>query len=414
MPERRPVQTVSRVPPAIAGGDPVRREYLVFGRPLIGEDEIAEVVEVLRSGWIGTGPRTARFEQEFGSYVGARHAIAVTSCTAALHLSLAASGIGRGDEVVVPSMTFVASANSVIHTGATPVLCDVDVATQNVRVADVERVFTDKTRALLPVHFAGRPVEMTALEAFVAERARDAGRTVTIVSDAAHAIETEHAGRRLPAYSSLTAYSFYPTKNLTTGEGGMVATNDDELADRLRVLRLHGLSADAWKRFSDEGFKHYDAIEAGFKYNLTDLQAAIGLHQLRRIEAASARRGAIWARYLDAFADLPVDLPPPVSHGDRHAHHLFVILLRLEALTLDRDRIAQALHAEGIGIGVHYRAVHLHPYYQERFGYRPDAFPNARAISDRTLSLPLSAALGERDVDDVIEAVRRVLTYFRR
>lgn len=402
------MQIVNRVLPAIAGGDPVRRRYLVFGRPLIGEEEIAEVVDVLRSGWIGTGPRTARFEQEFGAYTGARHAIAVNSCTAALHLSLAASGLGAGDEVIVPSMTFVASANSVVHVGATPVLCDVDPATQNVRVEDIERVFTAKTRAIMPVHFAGRPVDMTALGEFVA------GRDITIVSDAAHAIESEHAGRRMPAYGPLTAYSFYPTKNLTTGEGGVLATNDDALAERVRVLRLHGLSADAWKRFSDDGFKHYEAIEAGFKYNLTDLHAAIGLHQLRRIETASARRGAIWSRYLEALANLPLDLPPDVPRGDRHAHHLFIVLLRLEALSADRDRIAQALHAEGIGIGIHYRAVHLHPYYRERFGYQPDALPNARAISDRTLSLPLSAALSDDDVGDVIEAVRRVVTYFRR
>jgi dTDP-4-amino-4,6-dideoxygalactose transaminase len=240
------------------------------------------------------------------------------------------------------------------------------------------------------------------------------GNGLTLIEDCAHAVETEYHGRKAGTFGSFGCFSFYATKNLTTGEGGMVATNDDALADRLRVLRLHGLSADAWKRFSDEGFKHYEAIEAGFKYNLTDLQAAIGLHQLRRLETASVRRGAIWSRYLEAFADLPMDLPPAVPRGDRHARHLFITLLRLEALTVDRDRIAQALHAEGVGIGIHYRAVHLHPYYSERFGYQPGAFPNARAISDRTLSLPLSAALSDDDVGDVIEAVRRVVTYFRR
>jgi dTDP-4-amino-4,6-dideoxygalactose transaminase len=408
------MQIVHRVVPAIAGGHPVRRDYLVFGRPVIGEEEIAEVVEVLRSGWIGTGPRTARFEEEFGSYTGARHAVAVSSCTAALHLSLAASKLAPGDEVVVPSMTFVASANSIVHAGATPVLCDVDPGTQNLGVEYLQRVLTPKTRAIMPVHFAGRAVDMTALNAVVADWIARHGRDVSVISDAAHAIETEHAGRRMPAYAPLTAYSFYPTKNLTTAEGGMVATNDDALAERLRVLRLHGLSADAWKRFSDEGFRHYEAIEAGYKYNLTDLQAAIGLHQLRRLESASARRAALWSRYLDAFADLPMDLPPPSPRGDRHAHHLFIVLLRLDALSVDRDRIAQALHAEGIGIGIHYRAVHLHPYYRQRFGYEPEAFPNARAISERTLSLPLSAGLSDRDADDVIEAVRRVVTYFRR
>ena len=403
---------VNRVLPAIAGGEPVRREYLVFGSPFIGEEEIAEVVEVLRSRWIGTGPRTARFEQEFGAYVGARHAIAVNSCTAALHLSLAASHIGPGDEVIVPAMTFVASANSIVHVGATPVLCDVDAATQNLRIEDVERVFTPRTRAIMPVHFAGRAVDMTALHAFLGATPR--GGSVTVVSDAAHAIETRHHGRALPSHAPLTAYSFYPTKNLTTGEGGMVVTDDDALADRLRVLRLHGLSADAWKRFSDDGFKHYEAIEAGFKYNLTDMQAALGIHQLRRIESASTRRQAIWNQYLEAFADLPLDLPPAVPEGDRHAHHLFIVLLRLEALTVDRDRIAQALHAERIGVGIHYRAVHLHPYYRARFGYQPADLPNAHAVSNRTLSLPLGAALSDGDVTDVIEGVRRVLTYYYR
>lgn len=408
------MQTVNRPLPAVAGGEPVRRDYLVFGSPFIGEEEIADVVEVLRSRWIGTGPRTARFEQEFAAYTGARHAIAVSSCTAALHLSLAASGIGPGDEVIVPSMTFVASANSVVHVGATPVLCDVDVSTQTLRVEDVEAAFSDRTRAIMPVHFAGRPVDMTALTAFLADRRARTDRAVTVVSDAAHAIETEHAGRKMPAHAPLTAYSFYPTKNLTTGEGGIVATDDDAVADRLRVLRLHGLTADAWKRFSDDGFRHYDAVEAGFKYNLTDLQAAIGLPQLRRIESASARRRVVWDRYLEAFADLPMDLPPPVRAGDRHALHLFTVLLRLGELTADRDRFAGALHREGIGVGIHYRAVHLHPYYRDRFGLGRDAFPNALAISERTLSLPLSAALSDADVSDVIEAVRRVAIFFRR
>lgn len=403
---------VNRVLPAIAGGRPIRRDYLVFGSPLIGEEEIAEVVDVLRSRWIGTGPRTARFEEEFGAYVGSRHAIAVSSCTAALHLALAACGVGPGDEVIVPAMTFVATANSVVHVGATPVLCDVDLGTQNLGVEHVERAFTPATRAIIPVHFAGRAVDMTSLNSFVAAVSGTAA--VTLLSDAAHAIEATHAGRRLPAHARVTAYSFYPTKNLTTGEGGMVVTDEAALADRLRTLRLHGLTADAWKRFSDDGFKHYEAIEAGFKYNLTDMQSALGLHQLRRLEWASARRAAIWQRYLEAFADLPVDLPPPCPPGDRHAHHLFIVLLQLDALSVDRDRIAEALHAEGIGVGIHYRAVHLHPYYRNRFGYAPEDFPNARAASDRTLSLPLGAALNERDVDDVIEGVRRVLTYYRR
>jgi dTDP-4-amino-4,6-dideoxygalactose transaminase len=394
--------------PAIAGGSPVREGYLVFGSPRIEETEIAEVVAVLRSGWIGTGPRTARFEREFAAYTGGRHAVSVSSCTAALHLSLLAAGIGSRDEVIVPAMTFVASANAVVHAGGTPVLCDVDPATQNIQADEVERRVTSRTKAIIPVHFAGRAVDLSALRT-VADRYR-----LTIVNDAAHAIETEHQGRKVTDYGALTAYSFYPTKNITTGEGGMIVTDDDGLADRLRVLRLHGLSADAWRRFSDAGFKHYESIEPGFKYNMTDMQAALGLHQLARIEELSAKRERIWSEYDSAFESLPLQRPAAVEAGDRHARHLYTVMLDLDRLTAGRDVIAHALHLERIGIGVHYRGVHLHPYYRDRFGYVPSDFPHASWISERTLSLPMSAALTDDDIADVISAVTRVLTHFSK
>ncbi len=402
--------TVAKSPsaPAFAGGTPIRTEYLVFGRPLIGEAEIDELVATVRSGWIGTGPKTARFEQEFAAYQGAPFAVSVNSCTAALHLSLVAAGIQPGDEVIVPAMTFVSTANSVIHTGGTPVLCDVDRFTFNLRLQDVEPCLTDRTRAIIPVHFAGRPVDVTSLEPLVRERG------LMVINDAAHAIETEHRGRKIAQYGQLTAYSFYPTKNLTTGEGGMIVTRDESLVQNLRVMRLHGLSADAWKRFSDNGYRHYETIAPGFKYNMTDMQAALGLHQLARIEESSLRRQEIWGRYDDAFSVLPVALPPPVAAGDRHALHLYTILLELEQLTVNRDIVLQALHQEGIGTGVHYRGVHLHPYYRDRFGYSPEMFPNASFISERTVSLPLSAKLSDRDVSDVIDAVTRVLQYYQR
>jgi dTDP-4-amino-4,6-dideoxygalactose transaminase len=400
--------TTSTDIPAVAGGTPVREGYLVFGSPRIEESEIAEVVEVLRSGWIGTGPRTARFEREFAAYVGGRQAVSVSSCTAALHLSLLAAGIGPGDEVIVPAMTFVASANAVVHAGGTPVLCDVDPATQNIDVEEVERHITSRTKAIIPVHFAGRAVDLSSLQ-LLAER-----YGLTIINDAAHAIETEHQGRKVTAYGTLTAYSFYPTKNITTGEGGMIVTDDESLADRLRVLRLHGLSADAWRRFSDAGFKHYESIEPGFKYNMTDMQAALGLHQLARIEELSAVREHVWAEYDAAFAGLPLERPAIVEPGDRHARHLYTVMLDLDRLTADRDAIAHALHLERIGIGVHYRGVHLHPYYRHRFGYTPSDFPNASWISERTLSLPMSGGLTSGDVADVINAVTRVITHFSR
>jgi dTDP-4-amino-4,6-dideoxygalactose transaminase len=400
--------TTSTDVPAVAGGTPVRDAYLVFGSPRIEDSEIAEVVEVLRSGWIGTGPRTARFEHEFAAYAGGRHAVSVSSCTAALHLSLLAAGIGPGDEVIVPAMTFVASANAVVHAGGTPVLCDVDPRTQNVEAEDVERHLTSRTKAIIPVHLAGRAVNLSALQP-LADR-----HGLTVINDAAHAIETEHQGRKVTAYGALTAYSFYPTKNITTGEGGMIVTDDDRLADRLRVLRLHGLSADAWRRFSDAGFKHYESIEPGFKYNMTDMQAALGLHQLARIEDLSAVRESVWSDYDAAFAQLPLDLPAAVASGDRHARHLYTVMLDLDRLTVGRDAVAHALHLERIGIGVHYRGVHLHPYYRDRFGYVPSDFPDASWISERTLSLPMSGGLTAGDVADVIAAVTRVLTHFSR
>lgn len=403
-----PLRSTQTALPAVAGGEPVRNEYLVFGRPLIGEEEIAELVDTMRSGWLGTGPKTARFEHDFSAYLHARNAIGVSSCTAALHLSLVAAGIGPADEVIVPSLTFVASANSVIHAGATPILCDVDRSTQVMRPEDAEAVLSSRTRALMPVHFAGRAANLTALTA-LADR-----HGLTIVNDAAHAIETEHQGARLPSWGLASAYSFYPTKNLTTGEGGMVVTNDDTAADRIRRLRMHGLSADAWRRFSNAGFKHYEATEAGFKYNMTDMQAALGLHQLRRLGQSARRRAVIWEQYTEAFADLPLEVPPPVPSGDVHARHLYTVLLRTEDLSGSRDDIAEALHKERIGVGVHYHAVHLHPYYRDCFGYAAESLPNARFISERTLSLPIGAAMTDRDVDDVILALRRVLLYYSR
>jgi dTDP-4-amino-4,6-dideoxygalactose transaminase len=393
--------------PAVAGGTPVRTDYLIFGSPLIGEAEIDELVATARSGWIGTGPRTKRFEENFAQYQKVDHAIAVSSCTAALHLSLLAASIGPGDEVIVPAVTFVATANSVVHAGAIPVVCDVDRRTGNMRTEDVVACASPRTKAVIPVHLAGRPVEFN-----VFELAKQRGWIV--INDAAHAIETELAGRKISQYGHLSAYSFYPTKNLTTGEGGMVVTASAPMAERIRRLRQHGQTADAWARFSDAGPRHYEAVEAGFKYNMTDMQAAMGLHQLARLEEAALRRRQIWNRYNEAFESLPIDLPAPVSADDRHALHLYSILLRPDALAVDRDEVARALHCEGIGTGVHYRGVHLQPYYRNRFAYSPSTHPNATFISDHTLSLPLSAKLSDRDVEDVIEAVARVLQHYRR
>ncbi len=381
-------------------GTPEPREsFLVYGSPEILEDEIDEVVATLRSGWLGTGPRVGAFEEEFREYVGAEAAVAVSSCTAALHLSMLALGIGEGDEVLMPAMTFAATAAAVIHAGGTPVFCDVDRSTQCLDPADAERRVTARTKAIVPVHFAGRMADMVIL----AELARE--HSLRVVEDCAHAIETTLSGRHAGTLGDFGTFSFYVTKNVVTAEGGMITTRDHEAANRIKQLALHGLNADAWKRYSDEGFKHYEVVEPGFKYNMTDLQAALGLHQLRRVERNLARRNEIWARYDEAFADLPVFLPAPEEPGSRHARHLYTILLDLDALATDRDAALGELHRLGIGTGVHYRALHLHSYYRDTYGYGPGLLPNAEWISERTLSLPLSPRLTDDDIGDVIDAV---------
>lgn len=380
----------------------MRDDFLVFGRPALGEEEIAEVVATLRSGWIGTGPRVARFEELFRQYIGAEHAVAVNSCTAALHLAMLVSGVGPGDEVITTPMTFCATANAVLHTGARPVFVDVERDTGNIDPERIEAAITPRTKALLPVHFAGRPCRMDLLEAL----ARRSG--LLLIEDAAHAIEAAFRGRKIGTIGDLTCFSFYVTKNVVTGEGGMVTTNRGDLADRIRMYALHGMSRDAWKRFTDEGYRHYEVLVPGFKYNMTDLQAALGIHQLARIDQGQRRRREIWERYDQGLADLPVARPAPVEGDAVHARHLYTILVHPEEGGKARDEVLNELIRLKIGTGVHYTALHLHAYYRERFGYRRGDFPNAEHIGDRTLSLPLSAGLTDRDVADVIEAVRTV------
>ncbi len=388
---------------AIDGGEPVRSSYLVFGSPDLRQAEIDEVVATLKTGWIGTGPKVARFEEDFRRYVGAKHAVALSSCTAGLHLAMIALGVKPGDEVIVPSMTFVATANSVIHVGATPVLVDCEPGTMLIDIKAVERAITDKTRVIVPVHFAGRPADMTALLALARPRG------IKVLEDAAHAIETIHQGQKVGRIADCTAFSFYVTKNVITGEGGMVTTEDEELASWIKVAGLHGMSKDAWKRYSDEGYRHYEVVYPGFKYNMMDLQASLGLHQLARVEENWETRRLLWQRYLDELKDLPLDLPPPVRAGDRHAYHLFIVEVQTEKLNRTRDQVMMALHRENIGTGIHYRAVHVHPYYRERFGLTGADLPVSDRISERTLSLPFSTRMSEQDIEDTFTALRKVL-----
>jgi dTDP-4-amino-4,6-dideoxygalactose transaminase len=380
-----------------------RKDFLVFGAPAIEEEEIAEVVATLRSGWLGTGPKTHAFEALFREYVGAKYALALSSCTAGLHISLIAAGIGPGDEVITSPLTFAATANAIIHAGATPVFADVEPDTLNLDPEQVARRITPRTRALIPVHLYGRPCNMEALLDLA--RRHD----LKVIEDAAHAIETVYHGRKAGTIGLCGCFSFYVTKNVVTAEGGMVTTDRDELADRIKVLSLHGLSRDAWKRYSDSGFKHYEVVYPGFKYNMTDIQASLGIHQLGRVEANLKIRERHWARYDADFADLPVDLPAPPEPNTRHARHLYTLLLDLDRISMTRDEFMNRLQAENIGCGVHFVALHLQKYYRETYGFQPDDYPVSTDASRRTVSLPLSAKLTDQDAEEVVGAVRHIL-----
>jgi dTDP-4-amino-4,6-dideoxygalactose transaminase len=385
--------------------EPIRRseDFLVFGSPLIGDDEKREILDSLETGWLGTGPKVARLEREFRDYAEAGHAVAVNSCTAALHLSMLAAGIGPGDEVITTAMTFCATVNAIIHAGATPVLADVDPITSNIDPQKVEAKITERTKAILPVHFAGRACDMDALAA-IAKR-----REILVIEDCAHAIETTYKGKHAGTFGTFGCFSFYVTKNMTTGEGGMVLTPDEKLADRVKILALHGMSKDAWRRFSDEGYKHYYVVECGYKYNMMDLQAAIGIHQLHRIQKNWERRRDVWSTYQEELRDLPLTLPAPPEEGTRHAYHLYTVLLDPHQSRLARDQFINAMTGENIGVGVHYQSIPIHPYYQQRFGWRPEDYPNSFRIGQQTVSLPLSPKLTDRDVSDVIRAIRKIL-----
>lgn len=381
-------------------------DFLVFGKPDIREAEIEEIIQTMKSGWLGTGPRVAQFEREFEQYKHSGHAVAVNSCTAALHLSLLAADLGNDAEVITTPLTFCATVNAIIHAGATPVLADVDRQTMNLDPARVRDAITDKTKALLPVHFAGRPCEMEALQEIAQEH------NLHIIEDCAHALEATYKGIPTGSFGLFGCFSFYATKNLTTGEGGMVLARSEEHAARIKTLSLHGLSKDAWKRYSDDGYKHYYVGEVGFKYNMMDLQAAIGLHQLARIEAGLERREQIWKHYDNAFQNAPVETPLAIDHDpdSRHALHLYTILIDSDQAGIKRDQFIDRMTAENIGVGVQYLSLPEHPYYRETFNWKPEDYPNATAIGRQTVSLPLGANLTDDDIADVVQAAKRALS----
>lgn len=381
---------------------PWRERYLVFGEPFIGAEERGEILACLDGHWVGSGPRVERFQEAFREYVGAPAAVAVSSGSAALHLALLQLGLRPGDEVITSPMTFCATANAIIHAGLTPVFADCDRATMNLDPGAVATTVGPRTRALLPVHLAGRPCDMVAIMRLAAAHG------LRVVEDCAHAIEATVGGRHCGTVGDFGCFSFYATKNVTTVEGGMVTCRDAAAAEAIMVMAQHGMSTDAWHRYRDDGFVHYEVTAAGFKYNLTDLAASLGIHQLGRVEAAWLRRRELWDYYSGELHDLPLILPAPMPPTVRHALHLFTCLVDDTRTRLTRDQVLAGLHTLRIGAGVQYRPLHLHAYYRRTYGYRDGDFPNAEWIGERTFSLPLSVAVTQEDAADVVRALRMV------
>ncbi|MCC7155745.1 MAG: DegT/DnrJ/EryC1/StrS family aminotransferase [Bryobacterales bacterium] len=395
--------------PASEGGVPIRpaSRPVTFGAPVIEDLEIAAVINCLRSGWIGEGPRVAEFEQSFARYKGCGYAAALNSCTSSLNLSLIALGVGPGDEVIVPAMTFCATANVVVHAGATPVFADCDPATLNITASEVERRLTPRTKAVIVVHMHGRAVEMADIIALAK------CRNIRVIEDCAHAIETTSEGVPAGLAGDIGCFSFYPTKNLTTGDGGMALSQDRNLIRRIKRLSTHGLDRDAWQRLSGGSYR---VVLAGFKCNMTDLDAALGQAQLSRLEDRWLVRERLWREYTRRLseANLPIDLPLNPSPGSRHAFHLYSPRLRPGKVSINRDQLISALAAENVGSGIHYPAVHDQPYYRKRFGFQARDFPNAHRIGLQTFSLPLTGALTMDDVADCCEALTRILRYYSK
>jgi len=388
--------------------NPMRKEFLTYGLPLIEEDDIAEVVDSLKSNWITKGPKTQKFETQFAEYIGVKHAIAVNSCTAGLHLALVAAGLGEGDEVITTPMTFASSANVIIHTGATPVFADIDPATMNIDVNEIRKKITPRTKALIPVHIAGHPCEMDE----IMEIARE--HNLFVLEDAAHAVYTKYKGTLIGSIGNATAFSFYATKNLATGEGGMITTNDDALAEKIRIMSTHGMSRNAWNRYSASGSWYYEILYPGFKYNMTDVTAALGITQLAKLERMQGVRLEIAERFNEEFGKMPELEIPVEEEYARHAWHLYILKLNLEKLSIDRTDFIEELKKEQIGTSVHFIPLTMQPYYRDKFGFQKGDFPQAEATFERIISLPLYPKMSKQDTEDVIDAVKLIVERFRR
>ena len=384
----------------------MKNNYIVFGKPLIGKNEIKEVNKCLRSGWLGTGPRVDEFENSFRKYKKVKFAAAVNSCTAALHLSLKSLKLNKTDEVITTALTFCSTVNAIIHSGAKPVLADVNPLTQNISPEEIEKKITKKTKAVVVVHFAGRPCEMGQILRIVKKY------NLYLIEDCAHAIESQFRGKPCGTFGEFGCFSFYSTKNLVTGEGGMIISNNLKYISQIKILALHGMSKDAWKRFSDKGFKHYDVVSSGFKYNMMDLQAAIGVHQLKSVENNLDKRNKIWNIYNNEFKDLNVETPhpDPREKGTIHAKHLYTLQINKKKSGLTRDSFIQKLHKKGIGTGVHYRSIPEFSFYKKNYNWSSYNYPNAKKIGQETVSLPLSPKLTLNDVERIVREVRNILS----
>ena len=387
----------------------VRSEFLPFSIPTIEDDEINEVVDSLKSGWITTGPKVKRFEEAFKSYVGAPYAVPLSSATAGLHLAVLSLGLTPSDEVITTPMTFAATVSMIVRGGGKPVFADIDPDTLNIDTELIREKITERTRAIVPVHFAGQPCDMDAIRTLADEF------NLRVIEDAAHAVGTEYKGKRIGSLDTLSVFSFHPIKNITTGEGGMVCTRDEALAEEISLMKFHGMSREAWKRYESSGTPNYDIMLPGFKYNMMDIQAALGIHQLAKLDTFIARRSEIARFYNAAFAEVEeVMTPGLVPWNHRHAWHLYTPLIRVERLTIDRDRFMEELKGENIGTGLHFKAVHHHPYYRQTLNIAPGELPNADYASDRIMSLPLFPRMTMDDARDVVAAVKKVIVRNRR
>lgn len=390
---------------AIDGGTPVRKTFLPYGRQSIDESDIQGVVDVLRSDWLTTGPRVAEFEEAFAAWVGAKYAVSFSSGTAALHGAAFAAGLKPGDEAITSPMTFAATANCVLYQGATPVFADVSPDTLNLDPEDCARRITPRTKAILPVDYAGHPADLDAVAAFAEKHG------LVVIEDACHALGAEYRGRRVGSISQMSVFSFHPVKHLTTGEGGMVSTDNSAFAETLRRFRNHGISSDARQRQQD-GEWFYEMVLLGFNYRLTDIACALGIQQLDKLESNLRRRREIAVRYSAAFEEIQGIVAPKIREDVNPAWHLYPVRFQLEHLSDGRAQVFRALRAENIGVNVHYIPVHLHPFYTDRFGYKPGAYPVAEDAYERLMSLPMFHAMSDQDVEDVIRAVNKVMAKF--